>query len=176
LHPPGSKTPGVRVARTLAPWHDPWGRSADYSYTPTILAVKGCGRGRVLVNSHWSAGEVRSGVLCHEQRRSEPPLGGFAPSKQAQEEHSQRAALVHTCICRRCQLRVIRYRSLHDEDRSMSAMPRKRRRAVKMSPVAMGQSETCRRRRRSDGTLPVGPYKRTIVVKPAAPRSCRPRR
>jgi hypothetical protein len=34
---------------------------------------------------------------------------------------------------------VIRYRSLHDENRSMSAMPRKRRLAVKASSVAMGQ-------------------------------------
>src|SRR5215467_13266035 len=34
---------------------------------------------------------------------------------------------------------VIRCRSLHDENRSMSAMPRKRRLAVKASPVAMGQ-------------------------------------
>jgi hypothetical protein len=38
--------------------------------------------------------------------------------------------------------RVIRYRSLRDENRSMSAMPRKRRRAAKMSPVAMGQMQT----------------------------------
>src|SRR5262245_61533760 len=36
-------------------------------------------------------------------------------------------------------IRVNRYRSLPDKNRSMSAMPRKRRRAVKMSPVAMGQ-------------------------------------
>jgi hypothetical protein len=36
---------------------------------------------------------------------------------------------------------VIRYRSLRDENRSMSAMPRKRRRAVKMSPVATGQMQ-----------------------------------
>ncbi len=28
---------------------------ADCPYTPTILGVKSCGRGRVLVNSHWSA-------------------------------------------------------------------------------------------------------------------------
>src|SRR5262249_28070609 len=33
---------------------------------------------------------------------------------------------------------VIRYRSLLDENRSMSAMPRERRLAVKASPVAMG--------------------------------------
>ena len=39
---------------------------------------------------------------------------------------------------------VIRYRSLRDENRSMSAMPRMRRRAVKMSPVAMGQLRTSR--------------------------------
>jgi hypothetical protein len=43
-----------------------------------------------------------------------------------------------------CQSWVIRYRSLRDENRSMSAMPRKRRRAVKMSPVAMGQLRTSR--------------------------------
>jgi len=32
------------------------------------------------------------------------------------------------------------YRSLRDDNRSMSAMPRKRRLAVKVSSVAMGQS------------------------------------
>src|SRR5215470_173480 len=39
-------------------------------------------------------------------------------------------------------LGVIRYTSLRDENRSMSAMPRKRRRAVKASSVAMGQQRT----------------------------------
>ena len=38
--------------------------------------------------------------------------------------------------------RVIRYRSLRDENLSMSAMPRKRRLAVKASYIAMGQKET----------------------------------
>src|SRR5437660_11182769 len=37
---------------------------------------------------------------------------------------------------------VIRCRSLRDENRSMSAMPRKRRLAVKASSVAMGQQRT----------------------------------
>src|SRR5262249_10534888 len=37
---------------------------------------------------------------------------------------------------------VIRYRSLRHENRSMSAMPRQRRLAVKASPVAMGQERT----------------------------------
>src|SRR5262249_9067208 len=37
---------------------------------------------------------------------------------------------------------VIRYRSLRDENRSMSAMPPKRRLAVKASPVAMGDNWT----------------------------------
>src|SRR5262249_54692803 len=37
-------------------------------------------------------------------------------------------------------LRVIRYRSLRDENRSMSAMLRKRRVAVKASSVAMGRN------------------------------------
>jgi hypothetical protein len=36
-------------------------------------------------------------------------------------------------------VRVIRYRLLHDENRSMSAMLRNRRLAVKASSVAMGQ-------------------------------------
>src|SRR5262250_1974928 len=37
---------------------------------------------------------------------------------------------------------VIRYRSLRVENRSMSAMRRRRRRAVKMSPVAMGHKQS----------------------------------
>jgi hypothetical protein len=37
---------------------------------------------------------------------------------------------------------VIRYRSLRGENRSMSAMPRKRRLAVKASSVAMGHERT----------------------------------
>jgi hypothetical protein len=37
---------------------------------------------------------------------------------------------------------VIRYRSLGGENRFMSAMPRKRRLAVKVSPVAMGHKRT----------------------------------
>src|SRR5262245_64093618 len=43
--------------------------------------------------------------------------------------------------------RVIRYRSLHDENRSMSAMPRKRRLAIKALPVAMGhiRNSVCQR-------------------------------
>src|SRR5262249_49708100 len=41
-----------------------------------------------------------------------------------------------------CRLWVIRYRSLRDENRSMSAMPRKRRLAVKTSSVAMGHELT----------------------------------
>src|SRR5262245_55437738 len=39
-------------------------------------------------------------------------------------------------------IRVIRYRSLGDENRSMSAMPRKGRLAVEASSVAMGQNRT----------------------------------
>ena len=42
-------------------------------------------------------------------------------------------------LARRCRLGVFRYRSLRDENQSMSAMPRKRRLAVKASSVAMGQ-------------------------------------
>jgi hypothetical protein len=38
--------------------------------------------------------------------------------------------------------RVIHYRSLGDENRSISAMPRKRRLAVKASSVAIGHKET----------------------------------
>ena len=41
-----------------------------------------------------------------------------------------------------CLLWVIRCRSLRDENRSMSATPRKRRLAVKASSVAMGQQRT----------------------------------
>src|SRR6266446_8620594 len=64
---------------------------------------------------------------------------------------SRRALLTHRAYMRtrlsrgqlswRTQLWVIRYRSLRDENRSMSAMPRKRRRAVKLSPVAMGHKQ-----------------------------------
>ena len=39
-------------------------------------------------------------------------------------------------------VRVIRYRSLGAENRLMSATPRKRRLAVKASPVAMGHQRT----------------------------------
>src|SRR5215510_3201148 len=45
---------------------------------------------------------------------------------------------------------VIRDRSLRDENRPMSAMPRKRRLAVKASSVAMGQIQTFRPHRASN--------------------------
>jgi hypothetical protein len=41
--------PPRRSGRTLTPWDDQW---ADCSYTPTILRVNDCGRGRVLLNLH----------------------------------------------------------------------------------------------------------------------------
>src|SRR5262249_50197729 len=51
---------------------------------------------------------------------------------------------------------TIRYRSLRDENRSMSAMPRKRRLAVKASSVALGQEETFVRREIRAPFWPVG--------------------
>src|SRR5262245_20358052 len=48
-------------------------------------------------------------------------------------------------------IRVIRCRSLRDANRTMSAMPRKRRLAVKRWSVAMGQEQTLKgSRRRAD--------------------------
>src|SRR5262249_25578027 len=44
--------------------------------------------------------------------------------------------------CENDYTRVIRYRSLRNENRSMSAIPRKQRLAVKASSVAMGHLQT----------------------------------
>src|SRR5215813_2249955 len=79
-----------------------------------------------------------------EVRRADQSMSHDATLKSLQESYSPRStAVVHAHAKNRPRpLWVIRYRSLRDEDRSMSAMPRKRRLAVKASLVAMGQDRT----------------------------------
>src|SRR5262245_63440108 len=58
---------------------------------------------------------------------------------------------------------TIRYRSLRDENRSMSAMPRKRRRAVKASTVAMARSSNRNPLAREELVLPLGSPRRGLT-------------
>src|SRR5262249_22999407 len=62
-----------------------------------------------------------------------------------------------------CLLWVIRYRSLRDENRSMSAMPRKRRLAVKASSVAMGHHRTHAPQQHQPGPCP---FQFRVLVSP----------
>jgi hypothetical protein len=90
---------------------------------------------------------------------------GRRPPRRRDAEAKKVVSLTHTTRSLGQQpLRVIHYRSLRDENRSMSAMPRKRRLAVKASSVAMGQEETFARVRQATSS---------IFSRPSKPRYAR---
>src|SRR5207245_7995425 len=64
---------------------------------------------------------------------------------QRQRDRGRYRDARHAAMHSPCQRWVIRYRWLRDENLSMSAMPRKRRSAVKASSVAMGHLQTFER-------------------------------